>query len=59
MKDKQCNKAKIWAKNHSGHVLKMVFQDGDNEGYAPSKEDEGSPELWKPEHWQWFFIHKI
>lgn len=58
MTDLQCTKAKIWARDHDTHVLKMVFQD-DEGGYAPNKEDNGAPELWKPEHWQWFFINKL
>jgi hypothetical protein len=51
-------KARKWAKEHGTHVLNLVFS-VDDEGYPPSREDEGHPELWKPEHWSWFFVNKI
>ena len=54
MKKENQIKARQWAKEHRTHVLQMILGD-DNYGYPPSKEDEGHPELWKSEHWQWFF----
>lgn len=49
-------KAKAWLIGHYDHVRKICR--GDNTALAPSKEDEGQPQLWKPCHWRWFISKK-
>lgn len=54
MNDKQRIRARQWARDHASHVIHLVFSTKDK-GYPPSSEDINHPELWKAEHWSWFF----
>ena len=58
MTQEQIIKADEWRIKHKEHVERLQKDDLSGHGfYEPSKEDAGSPELWKPAHWRWFFIH--
>lgn len=49
-------KAREWYENHTDHVNSLIIP---YKGviYEPSDEDREHPELWKPAHWKWFFLH--
>jgi len=52
------DKAIAWAGKHREHIKAMIDAPASDNGHcAPSKEDKGSPELWKASHWRWFFCH--
>jgi len=55
MTEEQIEKAYKWNDKHERHVTKLMSE---SKGLcAPLEEDMGSPELWKPMHWRWFFTH--
>jgi len=56
----QISKAKEWHMAHSEHCLKLFYEaEKDNVCYPPSEEDANHPNLWKPAHWSWFYMHYL
>ena len=49
----QMRKALRWLGKHEKHVNSLI--QGITTAYPPTEEsDLNTPELWKPEHWNWF-----
>ena len=46
-------KIEKWYSEHKEHVDKLMSTA--EYGYVPSDEDYNNPELWKPQHWNWYF----
>lgn len=57
MTQEQMNQAWRWFQKHQNHVYKLVK--GAQGCYPPTGVDCAHPELWKPEHWQWFISDLI
>lgn len=54
IKTKDLKRALKWFSEHRVHVAAITFISDPSKSYPPSGSDCSQPELWKPDHWNWF-----